>query len=119
MLRPVTEDALTPVFNGLYRAVQTALARAGLQATSDPAVEADPAHAPKNGYNLDTALNFHCGALSVVVESPSHGYAGKNQQGLEVRQTADRLLDAELVVQEEALNYLADTGGRSRWADGK
>ena len=27
MLRPVTEDALTPVFNGLYRAVQTALAR--------------------------------------------------------------------------------------------
>jgi hypothetical protein len=119
MLRPVAEEALTPAFNGLYRAVQTALARAGLQASGDPAVEADPAHAPRNGYNLDTALNFHCGALSVVVESPSHGYAGKDQRANEVRQSADRLLDAELVVQEEAVKYLVDTGGRARWAGGK
>jgi hypothetical protein len=119
MLRPVTEDVLTPAFNGLYKAVHTALAQAGLQASSDPAVEADPAHAPKSVFNLDTALDFHCGALSVVVESPSHGYAGRNQQGVEVRQSADRLLDAQLVVQQEAMKYLVNAGGRARWAGGK
>ncbi len=119
MLRPVMEAVLTPAFDGLYRAVQTGLARAGLQASSDPAVEADPAHAPKNVYNLDTALNFHCGALSVVVESPSHGYAGKNQRGGEIRQSADRLLDAQLLVQEGAMKYLVEAGGRARWAGGK
>jgi predicted deacylase len=119
MLRPVAEDVLTPAFNGLYSAVQSGLARAGLQASRDPATEADPAHAPKNVFNLDTALDFHCGALSVVVESPSHGYAGKNQQGGEVRQSADQLLDAQLVVQQEAMGYLVSAGGRARWAGGK
>jgi predicted deacylase len=119
MLRPVAEDVLTPAFNGLYRAVQTGLALAGLQASGDPAVEADPARAPRNVFNLDTALDFHCGALSVVVESPSHGYAGKNPQGGEVRQSADRLLDAQLVVQQEAMKYLVNAGGRARWAGGK
>jgi predicted deacylase len=119
MLRPVAEEILTPAFDGLYRAVQTGLALAGLQATSDPAVEADPAHAPKNAFNIDTALDFHCGALSVVVESPSHGYAGKNQHGGEDRRSADELLDAELVVQQEAMKYLVTAGGRARWAGGK
>jgi predicted deacylase len=119
MLRPVTEAVLTPAFDGLYRAVHTALAQAGLQASGDPAVEADPAHAPQNAFNLDTALDFHCGALSVVVESPSHGYAGKNPKGGEVRQSADRLLDAQLIVQQEAMRYLVGAGGRSRWAGGK
>jgi len=119
MLRPVAEEVLTPAFNGLYKAVQTALAQSGLQASGDPAVEADPAHAPKNVFNLDTALDFHCGALSAVVESPSHGYAGKNQQGGEVRQTADQLLDAQLIVQREAMKYLVSAGGRERWAGGK
>ena len=119
MLRPMTEEVLTPAFNGLYRAVHTALAQAGLQASSDPAVEADPAHAPKGVFNLDTALDLHCGALSVVVESPSHGYAGKNQQGGEVLQSADRLLDAQLIVQQEAMTYLVRAGGRARWAGGK
>jgi hypothetical protein len=110
---------LTPAFNGLYREVQAGLAQAGLQATRDPAVEADPARAPRNVFNLDTALDFHCGALSVVVESPSHGYAGKNPQGGEVRQSADQLLDAELIVQQEAMKYLVNAGGRARWAGGK
>ena len=119
MLRPGAEEVLTPAFNGLYGAVQAGLAKAGLQATSDPAVEADAARAPKNVFNLDTALDFHCGALSVVVESPSHGYAGKNPQGGEVRQSADRLLDAQLVVQQEAMKYLVIAGGRARWAGGK
>jgi len=119
MLRPVVEDALAHAFDGLYRSVHTALAQAGLQATSDPDTEANPARAPKSVYNLDTALNLHCGALSVVVESPSHGYAGTNKRGDQVRQSADQLLDAQLCVQEAAIKYLADTGGRARWAGGK
>jgi hypothetical protein len=124
MLRPVTEDALTPAFNGLYRAVHTGLAKAtaneaGLQRTSDPSMEADPAHAPKGVFNLDTALDFHCGALSVVVETPAHGYAGTNEQGGLIRQTPDLLLDAQLIVQQEAMKYLVDAGGRARWAGGK
>ena len=119
MLRPVMEEILTPAFDGLYRAVHTGLARAGLQGSSDPDVEANPARAPKNVYNLDTALNFHCGVLSVVVESPSHGYAGKRQRGGEIRQSADHLLDAQLLVQEGAMKYLVEAGGRSRWAGGK
>jgi predicted deacylase len=119
MLRPVAEEVLTPAFNGLYRAVQTGLTHAGLQGSSDPAIEADPARAPKNVFNLDTALDFHCGALSVVVETPSHGYAGKDRQGGEVRQSADQLLDAQLIVQQEAMKYLVSAGGRVRWAGGK
>jgi len=88
MHRPVMDAALTPAFNGLFRAVHTALAHAGLQSSSDPAVEADPARAAADAYNLDTALAFHCGALSVVVEAPSHGYAGRNRRGDAVRHSA-------------------------------
>jgi hypothetical protein len=119
MHRPVMEDALVPAFNGLYRAVHTALVHAGMQGSNDLSVEAEPPHTAAYGYNLDTALDFHCGVLSVVVEFPSHGYAGKNQRGDIVRQSADQLLDAELTVQEEAMKYLVDTGGRSRWTGGK
>jgi Zinc carboxypeptidase len=119
MHRPVMEDALVPAFNGLYRAVHTALVRAGMQGSNDLSVEAEPPLKTSYGYNLDTALDFHCGVLSVVVESPSHGYAGKNQRGDVVRQSADQLLDAELTVQEEAMKYLVDAGGRARWAGGK
>jgi hypothetical protein len=117
--RPIMEEVLTPAFNGLFRAVHTALARAGLQSSNDPAVEADPGRTTGFGHNLDTALNFHCGALSVVVESPSHGYSAKNRQGDVVRHSADQLLEAELLVQEEAMKYLVGTGGRARWAGGK
>lgn len=119
MLRPVMEEALTSAFNGLYRSFHTALVHAGLQGSSDLAVEADPAGAPKNTYNLDTALDFHCGALSVVIESPSHGHSGRNLRGDLVLQSADQLLDAQLILQEEAMKYLVDAGGRARWAAGK
>jgi hypothetical protein len=118
MLMPIMEEALRPVFNGLYRAVHTALARDGMQDSKDPAIEADPAFAYSERYNLNTALDFNCGALSVTVESPSHAYAGKNKHGQLVRHTADQLLDEQLTVQQEAIRYLADAGGRSRWAAG-
>ncbi|HEY1763758.1 MAG TPA: hypothetical protein VGF85_02465 [Opitutaceae bacterium] len=119
MLMPVMEEALRPAFKGLYRAVHTALALDGMQDSKDPAVEADPAFAFSEQYNLNTALDLNCGALSVTVESPSHGYAGKNKHGELARHTADQLLDEQLTVQQEAMRYLADCGGRSRWAPTK
>jgi hypothetical protein len=119
MHRPVMDAALTPAFNGLFRAVHAALAHAGLQSSSDPVVEADPVRAWGDTYNLDTALGFHCGALSVVMELPSHAHSGKDRHGNVVRHSADQLLDTELLIQEEAMKYLADTGGRTRWAAGK
>lgn len=119
MHRPVCEEALRPAFDGLYRAVHTGLARGGLQGTRDPSVEAEPSRALGSVYNLDTALDYQSGALSVVVEFPSHEYAGVDRRGEMVRQTADKLLDGELVVQEESMKYLVDKGGRERWADGK
>jgi len=116
---PVMEEALRPAFNGLYRAVHTALVHGGFQGSSDLAVEADPGRTTSFGFNLDSALDFHCGALSVVVESLTNEYSGKNQRGDVVRHSADQLLDQQLLVQQEAMRYLADTGGRARWAGGK
>jgi hypothetical protein len=116
---PVMEEVLRPAFNGLYRTVHTALANAGMQGSKDLAVEAEPPLKTSYGFNLDSALDFHCGVLSVVVEFPSHGYAGRNQKGDIVRHTADDLLDEELLVQAETMKYFVETGGRSRWAAGK
>jgi hypothetical protein len=119
MHRPVMAEVLVPAFNGLFRAVHTALAKGGMQSTSDPAIEADPARTAGDVFNLDGALGFHCGALSVVVESPSHGYSGANRKGDPVRHSADQLLDGELLIQEAAMKYLVDAGGRAKWAGGK
>lgn len=119
MHRPVMDPTLTPAFNGLFRVVHSALARAGLQSTSDPAVEADLSRAWGDAYNLDSALDFHCGALAVLVEAPSHAYSARNRKGEAVQYSADRLLDTELLIQREVMNYLVETGGRSRWGGGK
>lgn len=116
---PVGEEVLKPAFDGLYRAVHTALTRAGMQGSNDVAVETDPSHANGYGYNLDSALDYHCGALSLVVEFPSHAFSGKNQKGEVVRHTADQLLDEVLTVQQESMKYLVAAGGRQRWAGGK
>ncbi len=119
MHRPVMDPTLTPAFNGLFRAVHTALTHAGLQSTSDPAVEANLDRAWGDAYNLDSALDFHCGALAVLVEAPSHAYSAKNRKGEAVRYSADRLLDTELLIQLEAMKYLVEKGGRARWGGGK
>jgi hypothetical protein len=116
--RPLGEPALGPIFDAFFRQVHTGLALAGLQSTRDPAIEANPKRAPQGAYNLDTALNFHCGALSIVVESPSHGFSGNNRAREPARQTPDTILDAQLVLHEEAMKFLVATGGRARWTPG-
>ena len=114
-LRPFVEPALTPAFEGFYRRVMTKLTEAGLQATDDPAVEADPTRERMSVFNLDSALNLHCGSLSVLVESPSHAFSKAKRKGQPFVHTPDHLLDAQLICHQEAMGFLADTGGRWRW----
>jgi hypothetical protein len=114
-LRSFNEPALTPAFDALYRRAMTKLTAAGLQASDDASVEANPAREPPSVFNLDSALNLHCGSLSVLVESPSHTFSTAKRNGQPFMHTPDRLLDAQLVCHQEAMGFLAETGGRWRW----
>jgi len=115
MLRPFCEPSLRPVFDSLYRFVHTGLTLRNLQSTDDINIESDPSEVSQGAYNLDCALNLHCGALSVVVESPGHGFSGTNRAGEPVLQTPGMLLNAELTVHLKAMEFLSETGGRSKW----
>jgi hypothetical protein len=99
----------------LYTYVHTRLALEALQHTKDPLKEGNPGRAPKGTFNLDGALNMHCGALSVVVESPSHSFSTKNSKGEIAFLTPDMLLDSQLICHLEAMRFLAESGGRSKW----
>jgi hypothetical protein len=114
-LRPFIEPALTPTFEALYRRVMTRLTGAGLQASDDASVEANPARERPSVFNLDSALNLHCGSLSVLVESPSHAFSAARRKGQPFLHTPDHLLDAQLICHQEAMGFLAETGGRWRW----
>ena len=115
-LRPFLEPALTAAFEEFYRRVMTRLASAGLLGTADAATQANPARERTSAYNLDTALNLHCGAMSVTVESPSHNFSTAKKEGKPFFHTPENLLDAQLLTHLEAMKYLAETGGRNRWA---
>jgi hypothetical protein len=106
---------LLPVFDSLYHYVHSKLAIEGLQGTMDPVTETAPLNILKDKYNLDAALNLHCGSLSVLIEAPSHSFAGTNRAGEPAIQTPEMLLDAELVVYRETMKFLVETGGRSKW----
>ena len=115
LLRPFCEPVLSPVFDSLYRSVQIRLAVEGLQSTKDTGIVANPEREPMSLYNLDGALNLHCGALSVTVESPSHSFSGRNSDGEIALHTPEMLLDAQLLCHLEAMRFLAESGGRSKW----
>ncbi len=117
--RPVVDPALGPIFDEFYRRIHTRLTQDGLQGSNDLNREAIPAKAPTSDFNLNTALNLHCGALAVTIESPSHGFTGTNRDGLAAGQTPEKLLDGQLTVHLAAMKFLGDTGGRSRWTPGK
>lgn len=118
-LRPFVEPVLVPVWEQLYRKVMTGLTAASLARTDDPAVEANPARERMSPYNLDTALNLHCGALSVVVESPAHNHSPAERMGKPFRHTPDLLLDAQMTCHQEAMRFLAENGGRAAWTQKK
>ncbi len=115
MDRPFGEPALTPAFDKLYSYVHSAFALNGLQGTDDPEVAGNPGRANMGTFNLDGALNLHCGALSVVVESPSHGFSTIDGSGKTVRMTPDMIVDAQIICHREAIRFLVETGGRSAW----
>jgi hypothetical protein len=115
LLRPFSEPALSPVFDSLYVNVHKRLAIEGLQNKKKIGNINDAGRIPMGSFNLDGALNLHCGALSVVVESPSHGYSWKDVNGEIAHHTPDMLLDAQLICHQEAMRFLVNTGGRSKW----
>lgn len=118
-LRSFIEPVLAPQFEAVYRRIMTGLTEAGQQETMDAARHADPARERLSAFNLDTALNLHCGALTVLVESPSHNFSTAKKEGKPYFHTPENLLDAQLVCHREALRFLAETGGRSRWTPGR
>lgn len=115
-LRSFIEPSLTPAFEALYRRMLARLTRDGLQRTSDVGRESDPVRERLGTFNLDSALNFHCGALAVLVESPSHNFSRATRDGKPFFHSPENLLDAQLTCHEEAMNYLLETGGRVRWS---
>lgn len=119
MDRPLGEPALHSAFDTLFSYVHSELGRKGLQYSNDPKVAGDPSLATTGVYNIDGALNFNCGALSVVVESPSHSFDGLNEDGKPAGQSPDMLLDAQLTCHQQAMKFLAETGGRSKWLPGR
>ena len=113
MHRPLCEPVLSDIFDSLYKYVHRRLTIENLQRTNN--IEGiDPRRAERSAYNFDAALNLHCGALSVVVESPSHVYS-MTSGGTPAVHTPDMLLDAQLFCHQEAMRFLAETGGRSKW----
>jgi hypothetical protein len=93
----------------------TELTAAGLQASEDASVEANPARERPSVFNLESALNLHCGSLSVLVESSSHTFSKAKRKGRPFLHTPDQLLDAQLICHQEAMGFLGETGGRWRW----
>jgi hypothetical protein len=116
MHRPFAEPALTPVFDALFRRVQSRLAAADFEESGDLLSEGNPERAgTPSPYNLDTAINLHSGALSVVIESPSHSASTARRAGKLVVFTPEDLLEIQLLCHQEAMKFLAATGGRNRW----
>jgi len=115
MDRPLGEPALRPAFDTLFKYVHSELAVNGLQESNDPAIEGNPARAATGVYNIDGALNWHCGALSVVVESPSHAFSANSSTREAKIESPDNLLDAQLICHQQAMKFLVKTGGRSKW----
>ncbi len=115
MDRPVGEPVLRPIFDKLFTCVHSELAVKGLQYSKNPKVAGNPELATNGVFNLDGALDFNCGALSLVIESPSHAFSGKNEKGQPVMLTTENLLESQLICHQQAMKFLAETGGRSVW----
>ncbi|MBN1675469.1 MAG: hypothetical protein JXR37_30795 [Kiritimatiellae bacterium] len=101
------------MFDEIYRAIHTRLAVEGLQSSADPAIETDPTQAPGSVFNLNSALNLHCGALSVTIEAPCHAFSGMDRAAKLVARDLDATLDAQLVCHQAAMRFLLARGGRA------
>ncbi|MCP5109450.1 MAG: hypothetical protein GY953_01300, partial [bacterium] len=115
ILRPFVEPALDKTRENIYQRDHTRLTTEGLQATSDSDRQADPSRLRLSPYNLDTALNLNCGALAMTVESPSHDHSRAKQNGQPFTHTVEQIVTAHLLCHQEAMRFLAESGGRSGW----
>ncbi len=115
LLPPFGEPILRPIFDQCYRHVVTAIRAAGLRGSDDAAAEVDPSRLPTSAFNLDSALNLHCGTLAITVECPAHNFSRLERNGQPFAHLPDHLLDAQLTCHQEAMTFLAETGGRVRW----
>jgi hypothetical protein len=118
LYRSFVEPMLAPVFDELFRRTHTRLALEGLQETGDPGKEANPARVKPPfsfPYNLDTALNLHCGALVATYEVPFHSATTGKRDGKPIIFSPTDLLRSELFCHQEAMRFLAEKGGRNRW----
>jgi hypothetical protein len=113
-LRPFCEPLLVPIYEQLYRRIRTRLTAEGLQRSDNAEVEGDPKREGLSPFTLDSALNFHCGALSVLVESPSHYASTSKRNGQPFFHTPDQLLDAQLITHQESMKLLVETTFRPR-----
>ncbi len=104
--RPLTVVNAQPAFDAFYRQLKTRLTEENLQSSTDVSFEADPERVKCGGFNLDTALNMHSGALSIVIESPGHGYGGTHRTGEPVAHPPEVLLEMQMIAYEEALKFL-------------
>jgi hypothetical protein len=116
MAREVLEPSLMTVQDEFFRRLHTALTLAKLRPTDDVAREADPSRERLAVYNLDTALNLNSGALAILIESPSHAASPAMRYGQRFTHTADDIVNAQLICHQEAMKFLAETGGRARWS---
>ncbi|MFN7995055.1 MAG: M14 family zinc carboxypeptidase [Bryobacteraceae bacterium] len=116
LLKEFIEPALHPAWGDLYRRVHTALTLKGLRPSDDVGEEADGTQASEERFNLSSALNLHTGALAVLFESPSHAASPAKRNGQPFTHTADDILNAQLTCHQECMKFLAETGGRARWA---
>lgn len=114
MQRPFCEPKLDTVWNSLYKGAHSRLTKEGLLRTKDVEKEADPNRIKAKEYNLNTALNLHCGALSVTYESTSHGFSFKSGDDIAFY-TPKMILEAQLYLHLESMKFLAKSGGRSKW----
>ena len=118
MMRPFMEVEMFSTFDSLYKNIFTRLANEDLTYNKNIERVIDPSNAKLWKFNLNGALNLHCGALSVTIESPSHGFSAKRGDGTLAFFSPEMILNGQLWCHAEAMSFLVQTGGRSKWTPG-
>jgi len=116
MLNPFVDPGVRGAYRRLYRRVHTKLTLEKLQPTDDVEKQAEPGSRQSWAFNLDSALNMNCGALAVTVEGPAHDYSTGKRNGKPFTHSPADIVRAHLLTHQEAMGFVADSGGRARWS---
>lgn len=115
LLAPFNLPSMYSAFEALYTKVQTRFIAEGLAERKDINKKMDVPPLRTKDFSLEAALNFNCGALSVVFESPSHAFSNKDSKKQPVSLTPDQLIDGQIFLHVEAMRFLGESGGLSHW----